>query len=306
VGMMHDHVLVTAIYNYSPYSKMGGRGYDMAFYAAPFLNVIKLGLPIIVYTHENQINEIDSFFKKMNAVNYKLIIYDLEATDITQPVLDMKKSSGIIDDTGLHPSRSCMENQRNHVLCLKKPFFLKDAIEHKFFNGKHYYWIDAGLFHHGLFPEEFGGKEKFIKINDEYYWPNFKNSFFKPGLIETLLNKTNKNFIFMNILGLYGKPYWWEEMYSDIQFQGHVVGGIFGGDPEILLDMYEKFIDIMNQLLEKKYLILEEEILSLLYAKYYSDLGSYEFTTWQHDIITDPCGYELPENTKCFYKIFKV
>lgn len=303
--MTNKHVLVTAIYNYSPRSRMGGRGYDMNVYKAPFLNVIKLGLPIVVFTHENQYDNINNFFEEMGFTDYLLVKYDLETTDITNSILELKERSGLIDGEGLAPDLSVISNDRNHVLCLKKLEFVKIAIENKFFNGQYYHWIDAGLFHHGLFPEDYGGKEKMIRIDEQKYWPNFKQSIFRPGLIDALFTNSHQDFVFIKIVGIHGRNLWWDRLYYDVPYQGHVIGGFFGGNTNTLLEIYEKFNIVTNNLLQQNYLILEEEVLSFVYANYYPDFVPYEFTTWNHDIVTNPCGRELEPDTKCFYKIFK-
>lgn len=302
--MTQNIVLVTAIYNHSPYSRLGGRGYDIHFYKAPFLNVIKLGLPIVVFTHENQYEKIQQFFTEVNFDKYELIVYDLENTDITDVILSLKQSHGIIDETGLTPNRSPITNDRNNILCLKKPYYLKYAIDNNLFHGDHYYWIDAGLFHHGLFPETVGGKEKFININETTYWPSNQNSIFRPGLVESLVSKSVQDYIFIKNQTIYSEPLWWSELCGDLQRRGHVVGGFFGGNKQTTLTLYERFNSFMYTLFDHNILPLEEEILSVLYAKYYAEYTLYEFDVWYHDIVTDPCYVGNSKDERCFYKIF--
>lgn len=302
--MKNDHVLVTAIYNHSPRSRIGGRGYDINFYKAPFYNIIKLGLPVVIFTHEPQKDHIENFLTQVGAENYKIIVYDLETTDITNIVLLLKEKYGLIDEHGLAPHKSIMSNDRNHVLCLKKLHFLKYAIDNKLFEGKNYYWIDAGLFHHGLFPETFGGKEKLIGVHEEQYWPINEKNIFRPGLIESLVNKNQQNYIFIMTTGYYGMPVWWNTISPAVERKGHVVGGLFGGDVSITQKIYEEFTTRMYQLFEIEHLPLEEEILSLVFAEHYSTMIPFEFDIWYHDIPSDPCGMHMEENARCFYKIF--
>lgn len=302
--MKRENVLVTAIYNHSPFSRIGGRGYNIDFYKAPFFNIIKLGLPIVVFTHDNQYEKIKEFFKQVNFTKYELILYDLEQTDITDLVLDYKQKANIIDEHGLLPDVSPIRNDRNHVLCLKKLYFLKYAIDNKLFDGNHYYWIDAGLFHHGLFPDSLGGQEKLIQINEETYWPNNQKSIFRTGLIENLMNRSAQEYIFIRTNSIYGSPHWWSELYNDVNFLGHVVGGLFGGDVAVTSHIHDEFYAILPKLFNHGVLPLEEEILSLIHAKHYPHYKPYTFDAWAHDIEFDRCYTGLSTDVRCFYKIF--
>lgn len=299
-----NNVLVTAIYSYSPYTRMGGRGYNMHAYMAPFMNIMNLGLHVVIFTHDPVYDDLQSFLTQYEYTNYTIVKFDLDTTDITDKVLDLKQNMGLIDAQGLAQGVSLIQNDRNHVLCLKKPFFLKRVIEEYVPNADNYYWIDAGLFHHGLFPDSLGGMERYINIEVDRFWPNNKKSLFRPGLIEKLTQKTIDNFIFIKTHAYYGQSEWWNIVSPTVNKDGHIVGGLFGGKKEVCIELINAFYEYVDLLLNNNILSLEEEILSIVYANQFKHLGAFNFTSWYHDVEGDRCYLEQAPNTECFYKIF--
>ena len=89
--MSTNNTLVTAIYYHTPTSRIGGRGYTWAHYAAPFENLLNLDANIVVYTHDPIENSIKEFFDSKNFTNYKLINYDLNNTNTQIPFTPLKR-----------------------------------------------------------------------------------------------------------------------------------------------------------------------------------------------------------------------
>ena len=69
--------LVTAIYDHKPQEIIGGRGWSFDYYAAPFLNILKLDLPIVIYTHDRVVDQLKDFMQRNFKGNYKIILHDL-------------------------------------------------------------------------------------------------------------------------------------------------------------------------------------------------------------------------------------
>ena len=165
------NTIVTAIYFSSPMSRMGGRAYTFEHYVAPFRNFLNLDCNIVVYSHLSEMGKIEEFFKKYNFNNYKLVEFDLENYKNSDKIYEIKEKQGLINENGLISDVLLMSNDRNHHLCLLKPYFLKHTIESNFFESENYYWVDAGLFHHGISPETYGGIERLTRVNEKNYWP---------------------------------------------------------------------------------------------------------------------------------------
>jgi hypothetical protein len=295
--------IVTAIYYHSHESRIGGRAYMFEHYENPFKNLLSLGANILVFSHDTEIPKIKSFFEKNNFNDYKIIEYDLDNYLYSDTVYDLKEKKNIIDKNGLVPGASFIINDRNIHLCLSKIEFLRIAIENNYFidSTDNYYWVDAGLFHNGIFPMSLGGRERFIKPIDDQFWPLDKNNICTPDLIQKLNNKNSNAKILFIGLTKYGIPTWWNKIaYSDRKI--HIVGGFFGGDKSEILKIHSQFDDLTKKILELDELTLEEDILSVIVIE--NNYRYLKFDTWYHDITTDSCYYGISSNENCFYKVF--
>ncbi len=301
----HEHVLVTAIYGYNSYERIGGRGYNIRYYQAAFLNVMKLGLPVVIYTDKSETDNLVRFMEEHNITNYHLEIFDLTTVPFMDRILELKEQAGLIDKDGLVSGVSPVANDRNHTLCLYKPSFVKNAIDKNIFNGKNYYWVDAGVFHHGMFPPSMGGMEYYVAVDAQNYWPHLTTTLFRPGLVENLQKKAPNNFILLHALQGHGTPDWWTDVMN-VPFKGWIVAGLFGGPKETFLEFYEYFETVRKKVLDLGRLALEEPIISAYYAELYNQDTPFKFETWYHDIPEERCGVSMDPGTKCFYKIFKV
>lgn len=297
------NTIVTAIYLSSPYGRMGGRGYSFEFYEAPFRNLLNLGCNIVVYTDNTEHDKIKDFFDRFNFTDYVLIKYDLNDFKLSDKIYDLKVRDNIIDDNGLIPGTSYFSNDRNHHLCLQKPYFLQHTINNNIFESENYYWVDAGLFHHGLFPETYGGIEKFTRINESNYWPQLTDNICDPTLFKRLENKNSTGLIFMGIDNYYAASSWFNN-YTDEFKHTHIIGGLFGGNKDLVLELCVDFNNIIWNILHDGHLTLEEEVLSMLFSMKYNHYNYLPFSTWYHDIPTDPNYFGMDSTAKSFYKLF--
>src|SRR5947207_2382402 len=83
--------LVTAIYNYSYNSRMGGRNYNFEYYENPFRNHLSLGMNIIVFSHPSESKKIKSFFTRNNFIDYKIIEYELNEYKYSDTIYRIKE-----------------------------------------------------------------------------------------------------------------------------------------------------------------------------------------------------------------------
>lgn len=294
------NTLVTAIYYSSPNTRMGGRGYSFEFYEAPFRNILNLGCYIVIYSQESEKDKIINFMDKYEFTEYIIIDYDLNNFLYSDKIYELKEHEGLIDQNGLKNDKDYIANDRNHHLCLSKLKFLNMTIENKYFNSEKYFWIDAGLFHHGIIPETFGGIEKFTKVNENNYLPKKENSVCNYKLIDLLLTKNNMDYILMG-LEEYPASLWWFDI-CDKPKKTHIIGGLFGGSVDFLNEFTTKFNTLIYEIFELNKLTLEEEIFSIINTnKNYNYLS---FKTWYHDIPTDPNYFGLESTAKSFYKLF--
>jgi len=300
--------LVTALYDHSYNEIIGGRGWCFDFYSPPFLNILKLELPIIIYTHDKMIGPLRNFMKKhRNAGDYRIITYDLENFQYSSQILQIKKSSGNFVNNKLLSHIPHTYNDRNHHLCLSKLYWLNETVNINPYSSSNLFWIDAGLFHHGIFPEKFGGREKFSKQENrpELYYPENKSSIFTPNMGKFLSNYKEK---FLTIIkeAMPINPIIKELIappgYKHIDY---IVGGLFGGDPDSIISVYKDFDEGLQVCLDNNFLTLEEELLSCVALKHPHLYNKFYFSQWWHDIKEDVAYYDVDENEECFYKLFK-
>lgn len=294
--------IVTAIFHYSYASRMGGRNYSFEFYENPFRNLLNLGLNIVVFSHEPEIAKIELFFERNKFSDYKIISYDLNNYEFSDKIYKLKEDNGIINSDGLVPGLHMFNNDRNTHLCLSKIDFLKITIQNDYFNSDNYYWIDAGLFHNGIIPASFGGMEKLVKPNEKTFYPLSETNLCKPGLLDRLNEKNNnKELLFVGSSAFHASPNWWNKLGLQVK-NVHIIGGVFGGNKEEVLDLCSKFKDLTGKIFLLNELTLEEDILTAIVME--NNFNYLKFDTWYHDIKTDSCYYNIPESANSFYKIF--
>lgn len=303
---MNKSTLVTALYHHSPYEIIGGRGWDFPYFAAPFLNVLKLNQPMVIYTHEKMTDHLIPFLEQHATSPYEVVNYDLYNFKYSEKVLSLKRASGkFIKDT-LKEEVSYIDNDRNTHLCLNKLYWLKEESDLNRFSTNDFYWIDAGLFHHGIFPEKYGGRERLSRQenNPSLYYPDHKLSIFQPKLVESFSRMCEKficliheempiNELMRNLLNVDGKTI------------GYIVGGFFGGFKNYIDIVHEKFDTSLKTVLDEGMLTLEEDLLSCVGGLTAESFQPIRFNNWHHDIKGEPCYYGAGEEAKSFYKIFK-
>lgn len=307
---MNDLAFVTALYYHSPLSRIGGRGWGMEHWAAPARNLLSLDIPLIVYTHEHERVKLESFFQRFGYTKYKIIVEDLEDFYRSDQIFELKESNGIINSAELANTEFYNENNRNHHLCLQKINWLQKHASEGTFNASKYCWIDFGLFHHGLFPDSLGGAEKLQPIRDEDFWPMNQISMFQPKLARGIIDSIDPGKFLCIHHG--NEPVNTKLLkMMDVEERdnkGYIIGGLFGGDKNIISFMHEKFNQLVDRAFENQMLVLEEPFLSVLYSTYHDMCKSFKFENWYHDCPggdgVDRCCYGVDSSVYSFYKIF--
>ena len=298
--------LVTALYNHTPKEILGGRGWVFDFYAAPFKNVLNLELPIKIYSHEKMIKPLEQFMKRHSKADYDIEEYDLHQFKYSDQILELRRASGKFENDRLKKNISDLENDRNFHLCLLKIFWLRNVARQNLFNSKNFFWIDAGLFHHGIFPEKYGGRERLsMQENDpKLYYPQHKQSIFSPTISHFLSSKVEK-FLCMRHQEMPIDSNVMSAVKPMNKILGYIVGGLFGGPTDYIEKVCSDFDDGLKKVLEKKVLTLEENLLSCISGNNRDLYQCYDFFQWHHDIKGEPCYYGANPKYKSFYKIFK-
>ena len=297
--------LVTSLYNHGPNEIIGGRGWAFPFYAPPFRNILNLGLPIVIYTDTKMFGPVTSFMEEYCKTSYKIIEEPLTDFKFSKKILKIKEASGHFKDGKLIKG-SGIVNDRNTHLCLSKIYWLKRSASKNYFNSKKFYWIDAGLFHHGIFPEKYGGMERLTKKfkDSSYYYPEYENTIFNPSMGQFLTNKINK-FLALVHTGMPTAPSIDALLDIGKPKVGYIVGGLFGGTYNYINKVCTDFDTGLEIVLGNDQLVLEENLLSSISAYNKDHYEVFKFDQWHHDVEGEPCYYGASSKIKSFYKVFK-
>jgi hypothetical protein len=191
-----------------------------------------------------------------------------------------------------------------------KTDWLRSIIKKNPYNSKYFYWIDAGLSHHGLFPQKFRRNDTGDAQFDQWYNYNlFNNTFIDRILAPTV--DSDKIFCigFEQEGGLLHYP-WFTEIYDKPRSSNlHFIGGLFGGSAEQLL----WFCDLVDTRLQKAfelgYLHMEEQIYTSILQDYTEKFKYKTFNFWyypdtENKIYENSLCHLEGREPKCFYEMF--
>jgi len=290
--------LVTAIYGYGHSSIYGGRGYNADTYRSSLRNIANLNLPIVIFTELSNV-ELTERYVKPFFKDYKIIPFELNQYEYHDEIINHKRT--FIDKIAL--------NNRNEVLCHLKLYWLKNAKDNNYFNSDNYFWIDAGLFHHGIFPEKVGGVELGIVPNDLHYYPTNPNNIFTPTLGEKLQQCIQPDKVFSLITEWHGDISFLQnlikvEYKKDINLFRHMVAGMFGGSKDTIEQFFQLYRPNLKLVtIDYKHNVLEEYIYSLVLAMHPELFDTRYFHTFHFYSPGERCSY-LDKEGNSFYKIF--
>lgn len=282
---------------------MGGRGYGWYHYLAPFTNLLSLNSNIVVFTEENIGDLVHEYFHAQDFTDYKIVIHDLNTYRHSDNIYKLKEELGFIDEKGLIEGTPKAPRNRNHHICLSKTVFLAWSIKERLFETDDYYWVDGGLFHHGLVPYSLGGMEYMTVPEKNRMWPENENSISNPSFFEKLSKRTPKNLTFLGCDTLSNRSPAHVQFFNKKKIT-HIIGGLFGGKKNAVLEFCEKVETSVDCLFNNKVLSLEEEIYSGVFADSFSDQGYLSFTHWGHDKPDEPNYLHVPPGSDSFYKLF--
>lgn len=294
---------VTAIYNYNPSTIFGGRGYNIDFYYPVLRNTANLNIPLVLYCDPQYVDE----YKQKLEPHFTAGIHV-----IGTPLSDFKFHDKF------YPWKASFwhtieYNNRNETLCLRKLHWLIDTINNPLFAQEDtFMWIDAGLFHHGLFPERLGGMEYLAKSEDSQYYPENLDSMFNPRLGKAIQNQVKDNLLFFcahqegfrenqiplfnilkNVTGI-EIPY----------IPYHLVGGMFGGNKDSIIKFADIYDPIVEKTIDEKIHLLEETVFSLIHAAYPDMFDLHKFEVWGHYSPGERNSL-INQDGESFFKIFK-
>ncbi|MBA3852815.1 MAG: hypothetical protein C0503_00280 [Gemmatimonas sp.] len=290
---------VTAIYDNGPDSIVGGRGRGLDFFIPTLRVLSNLGAPLVVYCSRVHAERVTAALAPMFP---RLMVrpFELSEFEFYRPFLEWKAEY----------RDELPNNFRNEVLCFLKAYWLHAVSQERPWEHDLTFWIDAGLFHHGIFPERFGGMELLKPADAWRMFPKYPDAIVRPALLDGLVAATPPGKMFFCALPMLGSgPH--HDGYRRLARNGggtgalvnHLVGGIFGGDSESIDAFQREFRNLVARAITERIYTLEEQLFSVMYDRHPETFAVQHFGTWHFYSPGEPCSY-LSQEGDSFYKVF--
>lgn len=282
---------VTCIYNNLYGTEYGGRPARSIHYSYSLLSILNISnATFVLYTSPEEVEEHTKFFYEENKISHTHLI--IKSFDLK----DSKYFNEIRNNKDLDKIKTidrCYEIQFN------KFYWLEKEIEDNF---THYYWIDAGLSHVGLFPSKFSTTNN---SPQRYY----SYSVFNNKLLQNLIDYTEES-VFILGKDNTGGNFWSQTLpskyYTEYNRSVHIIGGLFGGKKAQVQEYINLFDELLIKVLENGELYFEELLMSTLYFNYTDKFKMKYFQIWWHDESgLFPKDHTIYQENISFYKIFE-
>jgi len=283
---------ITAIYSDLHGTSFGGRPSRGGHYKYSLLSLLKItDADFLCYTSEREIEDLKNFFYEQNNISTEKLSFksfDLSNTKFKDLINEIKQD----DIENVKRSDRCVEIQYS-----KFHWWWEEDKSYDY-----YYWIDAGLSHCGLVPDEY-------LISNHSYGRYFESSLFNNFFLKNLIEDTKDKFL---LVGKENNRNYWSgtvdsRWYKEYDTSIHIVGGLFGGHKDNWNNVVSIFEDYLEKILkEDKKLYHEEVILSLMNVNHKELFVRKDFDIWWHK-SNAPQGVadDLFEKNKSFYKILE-
>ncbi|HEY7790658.1 MAG TPA: hypothetical protein VIC33_09120 [Vicinamibacterales bacterium] len=277
---------VTAVYERSPDDVIGGRGFPLDRYLLSLASIVRLDAPLVVYTQRHLAARLTEFFQS-RGIAARVLSRPLSAVPHFWPITELR----IRQRVHTKPYRD-----RCHLLCFAKFAWLADQARDDPFGTARVYWIDAGLSYPALFPARHLPR------------PFGVCDLFTPALPAAL--DRYRPFLVCELAPMPGRHLHSVDTRDMERLAGvaegsiatHIVGGLFGGMREQVLDLYDDYDRVLARMLSADLLGTEENVLTVLFHRDPSRFCARTFTTWHHEDtdFTQPAAHDVP-----FYRMFQ-
>lgn len=293
---------VTAIYGSGPDSLIGGRGRGLPFYLPTLRNLASFGSPLVVFASQADVAEIERalapMFPRLEVIPFELLEFEF-ARDFLPWKAEYRESLPL--------------NDRNELLCFLKIYWLASVSRRRPWGSARTYWIDAGLFHHGIFPERVGGVEQLAQADEGRFFPQNRENIVTPTLRRGIVDATEPGRLFVCAMPSRHAMFSREQCAAltgrtsaDPAFatiSEHVIGGLFGGFDDDIQRFLQAFRQLLVRAIALRIYTLEEQLFSLLHAMHPEWFATQRFTTWYFYAPGEPCA-RLDAEADSFYKVF--
>lgn len=305
VTMEHPLTFVTAFYPLRMDEVTGGRNYTLSLLLPNIRNLLGLEVPMVIYTDPALTDEVHCTLAPFARAGLLVEGHDLHRYRYAGFIHEQRSrlydgSTRLVDGE---------LNDRPHLLYWQKPLWLALQAMKNPFQSDYFMWVDAGLFHHGIFPDSAGGAERAIEYPDTFFWPQNTASIFRPSLASGMLRQLEQHQWLMLVKN--GNPYDHPDLLRCLTGQpefeeiAQVVAGLFGGTEQRVLEFYSRYNEVLARAVTGGWLVLEEAVMTAIYLQRLMP-GHYEsFNTWHHSVEGDVCYVPPLEGQRAFWEIFR-
>lgn len=258
--------LVTCIYNNLHGTAFGGRNRQDR-YTRSLKVICQTGARVFCFTSNNDLPLLREEFSGID--NIQFLVMELDSLPFHSRVQEIKQS---IDTSG-----DVFYLMRSFEVMWGKMVMLREVIEaHPELDDV--YWIDAGLSHRDVISSKYCREEDIERDHTELTF-----GVFTPRLIRAL-----KEFLTGQLLVI-GSPYPNNApipvKYNTLPYADNIglVGGLFGGCREKMLEVIVEFDGKVEAILKNGELYSEEGILTAVYADRPELFKRVTFDTWYHE-----------------------
>lgn len=291
---------VTAIYSKLYGTSFGGRLNRDRHYLYSLKNLLSMGNYFICYTSSDEIVELEKYFNDYTNIEFR--IYNLDSSKHhkrIQEIKELNKERYSKDDVWTY---RCVE-----LMWLKVRWLYQEAIDQQSRNkirkmydasliDEKICWIDAGLSHGGIIPIKYN---KNNNINLITYENSFENNLAFNDKFVNKIDQLSQDKLFAFYCN--NRQHQYPELFiNDNTLSGSIVAGVFGGNADVILEIYKQFEIVIDDILNANDLIQEEMALTRIYQKFPELFSVYDFDTWYH--IDWDC---FDTNQKSFSEFFE-
>jgi hypothetical protein len=284
-------LFVTCIYNNLYGTEFGGRPSRSEHYKFSLLSLLKMTeANFVCFTSVNDIEELKRFFFIENSISNEQLKFQEFELNQTKNIDLIFKNKNV---ESVKKGDRCFEIQYNK-------FFWFELLEHDY---DYLFWIDAGLSHTGIIPDNH-------LIDSGSYKRYFDSDLFDNHFLDCLVKESNDKVIVIGKNNM-GGNFWSHTLprnyYTNYDSSYHIIGGLFGGEKEI----FKQFINFFNEYFNKiiiteKTLYSEENIMSLIYYNHLELFQIIKFDVWLHENnLTKDYSTDYLIKNKSFYKILE-
>ena len=293
---------VTAIYGDGRDSTDVARAHGLEDCLPSLINIANLGAPIVVFCPPRDVEHITAALATHFHAYHVVPFHQLAIKPFaTFAAWEMSYEGTLTAGAGSAP------------IGLLKSHMLQQAAQENPFGHDLYFWIDARMTHHGIFPTRVGGVRLGERPTASRYHPERTENIFTPRLgaaLARVVQRGTVTFCALPFTESASRARFesvaaaaFDRTPGSVHIRRHLVGVMFGGYAWDLAIMHAGYVRLLRAMVDAKTDALDEQIFSTLCALQPEHFSLLHFDSWRHDVdaSTHPAP---PAGTRSFSEIF--